>query len=1454
MPERLPRFIQASFLFRKSASWALFLVRCFIVSVVWLAFVPWAHINFLRASFEAVDLFVWLLGGAQSSWSGIESIALNATQTALASASAPATPSPPLRRKIFHSIPRNATNASIRANNATIGGSQGLSALTSTAANATLFSASGLGRLLQLIALVEPTGLFGLCLGLVTGLLGSRNDHNAGHSGLEQTPIAAFALKYQDIFRGQVLTCAIVVAVLAVWFTREWVVMQLPAHVPDLADEEAPNPGGDNALMGREAQMEPPAHQQLPETATRAPNMEESLAQLQFGTRFLQEPPADPAERELWERQESWDRALEMMAAAEEIRMQRAATEARRQVFNVPQPDPPTDPSDDGQDVDMPLDPHRLRSARLARFVGRDAALIDGPSSPTEVSRDGLDSLVYASTAPAAHHRRPDSSGTHSRSGSLSDQSIFHSRSPDGSDPETSSLEASHRLLATTSVGHEQDSSVGPADSLAANASEGVRVDQPQTQVGRGGDSDLNEDPTLHNTDTESSATEFSSIGGNEGNESGTDELHRPAPAHPRRQLRPRRRLDNGVGLEGADIRRQLPRNERDPAMGVLQENGGDDAAAQPAVPAGEEVAWADEIEGEIEGMLEAIGFRGDPIHFFANVSIVIALCFIFVILVIAVPYFLGRMFGLGKGFVDVCTAPVRLLRLVTDPVVDWTIETVADKMGLGNAKGRSDPTSTASIVAANVTEALLAPLHDVSDGKSTSSFLSNAITNKPFAATFKAFAHQLGGLPTFLKLNLIGRIERTVIHASSSWIDRTICAVLGHAWWMAITAGLLAIESKRYRGIQVMQDRPIWWLREFIAQALIVVKVLFFLCIEIIVFPIGCGIVIDFCTLPLLGATFSNRLADLTSHPLAWVFVRWAVGTLWMFRFGLYVSHVRSILRSGVLSWIRDPEDPDFQPIKEILDRKASTQLRKIGASAVMYASLIVALFGVNLWAAWLLLPTSWAVLPLRSGTSCSPLDLVMILVVTPYIVQHSEWEQFASRLSIRWWRMAAYHTGLTHFLLDAKAAHKADPNAAATLEVTATQAHGSDEDSRTFLARVAASDNSIIGSPLLIELDSQTGEPKTDKGKEALRVQLEKLEKMQQPKAKYTTLRLPRPFAKRIMAVLALLWASMSMGLFGLFLPLLLGRKITGGKQIDTYAFAVGALILSPVMWSLGHLLRLQYVRTKLESPLVGGQPSKARKGKKSPNGGSTATQGPSFRRRAWKVLRRIRRLLTISWLCVTLGLITPTLLGLAVDQILISHLRFAIDEVSQTSLMYAWAMGVLEQELVLQGLPYLPESRLHVAVRELQRRGFKRAKAWATTRDLVIPLTGACSTVILAPLGISALLERVLLRGEDRNDGTVETLASAARLFVLVAVLVAALVELLLGRMGQFDRELRDQMYLQASELLNYGEAEKSTTADGKPLDGFEGAGSTELRNGNLLSGEAELAALEQEQIER
>jgi E3 ubiquitin-protein ligase MARCH6 len=130
---------------------------------------------------------------------------------------------------------------------------------------------------------------------------------------------------------------------------------------------------------------------------------------------------------------------------------------------------------------------------------------------------------------------------------------------------------------------------------------------------------------------------------------------------------------------------------------------------------------------------------------------------------------------------------------------------------------------------------------------------------------------------------------------------DRAVAILMGYI--LATTVGFLYLRitgllSGAHRGQRVEGI-----VAEVLLQAGGVMKVILIIGIEMIVFPLYCGTLLDIALLPLFSnATVISRIAFTTASPLTSLFVHWFIGTCYMFHFALFVSMCRKILRSGVL------------------------------------------------------------------------------------------------------------------------------------------------------------------------------------------------------------------------------------------------------------------------------------------------------------------------------------------------------------------------------------------------------------------------------------------------------------------------------------------------------------------------------------------------------------------------
>ena len=132
---------------------------------------------------------------------------------------------------------------------------------------------------------------------------------------------------------------------------------------------------------------------------------------------------------------------------------------------------------------------------------------------------------------------------------------------------------------------------------------------------------------------------------------------------------------------------------------------------------------------------------------------------------------------------------------------------------------------------------------------------------------------------------------------------DRFLAILFGY-FSITLIAGLYL---SRYRNtVPDTENGPGGWdagLVDTLNQASGVMKVIFLISIEMLAFPLYCGLLLDVALLPLFeNTTIESRIQFTLDNPATSIFVHWFVGTGYMFHFALFVSMCRKIMRNGVL------------------------------------------------------------------------------------------------------------------------------------------------------------------------------------------------------------------------------------------------------------------------------------------------------------------------------------------------------------------------------------------------------------------------------------------------------------------------------------------------------------------------------------------------------------------------
>ncbi len=106
---------------------------------------------------------------------------------------------------------------------------------------------------------------------------------------------------------------------------------------------------------------------------------------------------------------------------------------------------------------------------------------------------------------------------------------------------------------------------------------------------------------------------------------------------------------------------------------------------------------------------------------------------------------------------------------------------------------------------------------------------------------------------------------------------------------------------------------------RKIIGLCYIIIKVGLLVVIEICLFPLICGIWLDLCSLKIFNSTINDRITNYQMTSGTSVFIHWLIGMVYVFYFATSVFLLREVLRPGVLWFLRNLNDPDFNPIQEV-------------------------------------------------------------------------------------------------------------------------------------------------------------------------------------------------------------------------------------------------------------------------------------------------------------------------------------------------------------------------------------------------------------------------------------------------------------------------------------------------------------------------------------------------------
>ncbi|KAJ8129042.1 hypothetical protein O1611_g4592 [Lasiodiplodia mahajangana] len=686
---------------------------------------------------------------------------------------------------------------------------------------------------------------------------------------------------------------------------------------------------------------------------------------------------------------------------------------------------------------------------------------------------------------------------------------------------------------------------------------------------------------------------------------------------------------------------------------------------------------------------------------------------------------------------------------------------------------------------------------------------------------------------------------------------DRSWAILLGYAS-LTLLAALYLGRGTTFSTGQAAQE----WeasIIDALNQASGVMKVILIISIEMLVFPLYCGLLLDFALLPLFEhTTLKSRMLFAYNYPLTSIFVHWFIGTGYMFHFALFVSMCRKIMRKGVLYFIRDPDDPEFHPVRDVLERNVTTQLRKILFSAFVYGALVVICLGGVVWGLSIALPT---VLPIHYTYNEPvlefPVDLLFCNFLMPLAVKFFKPSDGLHTMYTWWFRQCARALRLTWFLFgerrveeegklvgdDDDKSHRLSSWRNMFLAVNAEnevvlknwrnffsdgESKPTSKISREEMLILNDRKKQLVESGKLVPDGRFVRSPASDQAKITkgqsvfMRVPEDELaqnydtdrpETDVQSGSQFQVVYVPPWFRTRISIFIVSIWIFAAVtGVGSTIVPLVFGRRIFKAlvpphiRTNDIYAFSIGVYVLSSASYLVFHLHSAYDTVKEWMTSIV-----------------NSVLDRNALQRAIVLAYRTIKLAYAYSMLLMVFPILITALVEMYVLIPLHTYmgtggtLRLDSGQDGHTvRIIQAWTLGILYLKLGSRALTLYGGRPSH-AVRAVLRQGWLEPDIGVLTRAFVIPgLVASAIMLLMPPLFAWATLNWAL---DSATDVSYEMQVSAYRLaYPLTALFWFGLVMLrrLLRIFEGWQVRIRDEAYLMGERLHNFTGAATKTTA--------------------------------------
>lgn len=747
----------------------------------------------------------------------------------------------------------------------------------------------------------------------------------------------------------------------------------------------------------------------------------------------------------------------------------------------------------------------------------------------------------------------------------------------------------------------------------------------------------------------------------------------------------------------------------------------------------------------------ELVGMQGPVFHLVENAFTVLASNMIFLGVVIFLPFSLGRVILHYISW---------LFSSATGPVLSTFMPLTESALSLANITLKNALTAVTDLSSESQENGLLGQVAEML--KVNTSGLNETSNNisMPLSADF-------------LKGATIGTSrlsDVTTLAIGYMFVFSLIFFYLGIVALIRYTKGE-PLTMGRFYGISSIAETIPSLFRQFLAamrHLMTMIKVAFLLVIELGVFPLMCGWWLDVCTIRMFGKTLSQRVQFFSVSPLASSLVHWIVGIVYMLQISIFVSLLRGVLRNGVLYFLRDPADPNYNPFRDLIDDPAHKHARRVLLSVAVYGSLIVMLVFLPVKLAMRLAPS---IFPLDIVVSDPfteiPADMLLFQICIPFAIEHFKLRTTIKSFLHYWFTAVGWALGLTDFLLP-----RPDDNGG--------QENANGEPVRQALYAVPVDEIAQQDQPLgVLEAVNDLNGSIHASGNSNI---TDEYDADDQSDSEYG-------FVLRIVLLLVVAWMTLLIFNSALIVvPISLGRALFNGipllpithgiKCNDLYSFIIG----SYVIWTAlaGVRYSIEHIKTRRAVVLLS---------------------------QMWKwcvIVIKSSVLLSI-WIFVI-----PVLIGLLFELLVIVPMRVPVDESPVFLLYQDWALGLIFLKIwtrlvMLDHMMPLVDESWRIKFERVREDGFSRLQGLWVLREIVFPIIMKLLTALCVPY--------VLARGVFPVLGYPLVVNSAVYRFAWLGCLCFSLLCFCAKRFHvwftNLHNSIRDDRYLIGRRLHNYGE---------------------------------------------